>query len=169
MNGKQAIRNMAKSKYNDDFPLLAEDYARQGLIDKEIAAKLGIGLRTLYEYQNKYPQFLQAIKRGKKPVDVEVENSLLKRAKGYEYEETTVEYKPSKSKDEKAKPTKVKKTKKQVIPDVTALIFWLKNRRPDLWKDKQEVGLSGNAVINIISRIPRSKKKKDGNSNSQES
>lgn len=130
---------MGKSKYNDNFPLLAENYAQQGLIDEEIAAKLGIAVCTFYEYQKKYSEFSEAIKRGKKPVDVEVEKSLLKRAKGYEYEETTVEYKPPQSEDEKAKPIKVKKTKKEVIPDVTAQIFWLKNRQPDKWRDKQDI------------------------------
>ena len=62
-------------KYEDTFPLLAEGYAREGMIDKEIAAKLGVSEATFYEYQKKYPEFSEAIKRGKKPVDVEVENA----------------------------------------------------------------------------------------------
>ena len=128
---------MCKEKYDDTFPLLAEGYAREGMIDKEIAAKLGISESTYYEYQNKYSEFSEAIKKGKKPVDIEVENALLKRALGYEYEEQTVEYKAAKE-GEAVKPTHVKKTKKQVVPDVTAQIFWLKNRRPDLWKDRQD-------------------------------
>lgn len=127
------------NKYDDNFPLLAQDYARQGMIDKEIATKLGISERSYYEYQKQYPQFMQAIKRGKAPVDVEVENALLKRAQGYEYEETHVEYKPGKDKKAKLIPTAIRKIKKQVVPDVTAQIFWLKNRRPDKWRDKQEI------------------------------
>ncbi len=84
---------MAKEKYRDDFPLLAEGYAREGMIDVEIAAKLGINKDTLYKYQKKYPEFLESIKKGKAPVDFMVENALLKRALGYEYvETTTVEY-----------------------------------------------------------------------------
>ena len=131
---------MAKKKYNDDFPLMAEDFARRGMIDEVIAKNLGIATCTFYVYLNKYKEFSDAIKRGKAPVDVEVENKLLKRARGFEYEEVMVEYKPGKDDDkvEKAKPTIIKKTKKMVIPDVAAIIFWLKNRRPDIWKEKHE-------------------------------
>lgn len=151
---------MAKSKYDEKFPLLAEDYARQGMIDTEIAKKLGIGERTFYEYQDKYPQFSQAIKKGKAPVDVEVENALLKRAKGYEYEEIHTEYRPKGKTDEKAKPSLIKRIIKQVVPDVTAQIFWLKNRRPKLWKDKHDLDVSGNVNIKVVSAVPRSKKGK---------
>ena len=102
---------MAKSKYVKDFPARAEAYAKQGLIDKEIARKLGISKQTFYDYQKKHPDFLDSLKRGKAPVDFKVENALLKRAMGYEYEETTVEYYAA-VEDQKAKPKKIKKTKK---------------------------------------------------------
>ena len=128
---------MAKSKYRDDFPARAEAYAKQGLIDKEIAQKLGVSEKTYYDYQNKYPQFLQALKRGKEPIDQEVEQCLLKRARGFEYEETHIEYKELPGPGVTAKPTSVKKIKKLIIGDVTAQIFWLKNRMPERWKDKQ--------------------------------
>lgn len=150
---------MAKPKYDDNFPLLAEGYARQGLIDKEIAAKLGISERSYYEYQKKYPQFTQAIKRGKEPVDVEVENALLKRAQGFDYEEIHAEYGIKKG-QEKATPSKVKKISKKVVPDVTAQIFWLKNRLPKIWRDKHDLNVSGNMSITVISAVPRSKAKK---------
>ena len=60
----------------------------------------------------------------------------MKRAIGYEYEEVSEKY-------ESGMMTEKKITKKQVVPDVTAQIFWLKNRRPDKWKDKQDVEVSG--------------------------
>ena len=142
---------MAKLKYQDTFPLLAEGYAREGMIDKEIAKKLGICEDTLYEYQKKYSEFSEAIKRGKAPIDVEVENSLLKRTKGFEYEETTVEYKPA-DEGQKASPKSIKKTTKFIVPDVTACIFWLKNRKPDKWRDKQEIE-AGEGLKAIIERI----------------
>lgn len=151
---------MAKKKYDETFPLRAQDCARRGLIDKEIAAKLGVSTATYYDYQKRYPEFLEAIKKGKVPVDVEVENALLKRAKGFEYEEVHIEFKP-KGKDEgKAKPTLIKKIKKFVVPDTAACIIWLKNRRPTLWKDKHELDL-GNVRISVITAVPRSKAKKE--------
>ena len=137
---------MAKPKYEDTFPLRAEGYAREGLTDKQIAKNLGISHETLYQYQKKHSEFSDALKRGKAPVDIEVENALLKRARGYEIEEVTVEYKPGKDgKDgeEKAKPTSIKKVKKQVLPDPTSMIFWLKNRLRKKWRDDRALMLSG--------------------------
>lgn len=151
---------MAKLKYNDDFPLLAEGMAREGLIDKDIAAKLGISVETFYQYVKKYPEFSEAIKRGKAPVDVRAENSLLKRVEGYEFEETHVEYEAVK-KGEKASAKKVKKITKQMAPDVAACIFWLKNRKPKKWRDKQNVELSGEDGEPVkIEYVPVKKKKK---------
>lgn len=126
----------AKSKYNPEtFPLLAEGYARNGLNDKQIAKNLGITFQSYYTYQNKHIEFFEAIKRGKRPVDTEVENALLKRAKGYEYEEVTEEIETNANGEVRSKTTKV--TVKKVAPDVGAIAFWLKNRRPAEWKDKQ--------------------------------
>jgi len=142
-----------KTKYNDDFPLLAEDYARKGMIDKDIARKFGISQETFYQYVKKYPEFSDALKRGKAPVDVEVENALLKRARGYEYEETTVEYRPGKEGEEKASPVSIRKTKKQVLPDTTAQIFWLKNRRSKDWKDKQDIEVTNKQEDAVIESL----------------
>jgi len=151
-----------KTKYEDDFPLLAEGYAREGMIDKDIAAKLGISKDTFYQYIKKYPEFSDSLKRGKAPVDIEVENALLKRARGYEYEETTVEYEAAK-KGEKASPKKIKKVTRQVAPDTTAEIFWLKNRKPKKWRDKQNVELSGEDGEPIkIEYVPVKKMEKKG-------
>ena len=104
---------------------------------------MGITAKTLYEWQNKYGEICEAIKKGKAPVDMEVENALLKRARGYSYDETTVEYGLSETEvDEKGNPKRyiknVKVVKKEVLPDVGAIAFWLKNRRPDRWRDRRE-------------------------------
>lgn len=151
------------TKYNETFPLRAQDYARRGLTNIQTAKKLGISEDTFYEYQKLFPEFSEAIKRGKQPVDVEVENALLKRALGFEYEEVLTEYELVKIEEENkgktAVPVKVKKTKKMVVPDTTACIFWSKNRRPDLWRDKHDLAVSGGATFTIVSAVPRSKKK----------
>lgn len=170
---------MAKAKYIEkDFPLMAQDYARQGLNDKQIAAKLGISISTYYQYQVDHSDFSDAIKKGKSPVDVMVENAFLKRALGFEYEEIHTEYrlkdkkKAAKKKGEKEKeeepkavPTIIKKIKKFIPPDVAAGFIWMKNRRSHLWKDKHEIDIPGVMKIQIISKIPRSKDKKNNNAN----
>lgn len=164
---------MAKRKYDKTFPTRAEGLARQGLINKQIAKHLGISEDTFYDYLKIFPEFSEALKKGKSPVDTEVENALLKRALGYEYEEVMVEYKPPKGgrkeDDKTAKPVSIKKTKKQVIPDVTAQIYWLKNRRPDKWRDRHEMGVGFPAEdgtlknvleIRIVPAAPKKAEKK---------
>lgn len=130
---------MGKTKYNTDFPLLAQGHARQGLSDQQIAYNLGIHVATYYRYQNEHQEFREAILKGKRPVDIEVENALLKRALGYEYEEVHVEYEPPQKPSDKPKPKAVKKIKKFIPPDVGAITVWLFNRRGKFWKDKRQL------------------------------
>jgi len=149
-----------RSKYNRDFPLMAEGLARTGLTDRQIARKLGISVSTFYQYQLDHPDFSEALKKGKSPVDTEVENALLKRALGYEYEEITTDYDLlGQNKEQKALPAKVRKVKKEVLADVTAQIFWLKNRRPDKWRDRHDIEFPGGLEIKVISAVPRPEKK----------
>lgn len=126
-----------KQKYNKEtFPLLAEKYAREGLSDEQIAKNLGIATGTLYDYKNKFPEFSEALKRGKQPVDFEVENALLKRALGYDVDETV---KIMNIVNGAPVVKEVRVTTKHIQPDVGAIAFWLKNRVPERWKERQTV------------------------------
>lgn len=129
-----------KGKYEEwlteDGLTTVEGWARDGLTDEQIAHNIGIAGRTYYEWQERFPQFAQAIKKGKAPVDIQVENALLKRALGYEYEETTTEIIEN---PDGTKRKHIKKVTKMVLPDTLAQFFWLKNRRPDKWRDKPAV------------------------------
>ena len=140
---------MAKGKYMDwiepEGLLKLEGWARDGLIDEQIAQNIGIAASTLYEWKKQYPEISEALKKGKEVVDRQVENALLKRALGYEYDEITMEY---------GKETK--RVTKQVVPDVTAQIFWLKNRKPDQWRDKRDIEHSGEiGGVVIVDDIPK--------------
>jgi hypothetical protein len=143
---------MAKGKFEywltEDGLTRLEAYARDGLIDEQIAKNMGITATTLYDWKNKFPLITEALKRGKEVVDIEVENKLLQRAKGYEYIETTYErienmvVEPDGSVNV-IPGTKIKTVVKQMAPDVTAQIFWLKNRKTAEWRDKAELEHSG--------------------------
>src|SRR5690606_14674622 len=109
-----------------------EGWARDGLTDEQIAHNMGIATGTLYEWKNRFPEIDEALKKGKEVVDIQVENALLKRALGYSYEETKVIVETDGRK-------RVERIKKHVLPDVTAQIFWLKNRRHDKWREKDEI------------------------------
>mgnify|MGYP003090869989 FL=1 len=127
---------MAKGKYREwlepEGLLKLEGWARDGLTDEQIANNIGIKRQSLYDWKKKYPDISDALKKGKEVVDRAVENALLKRALGYKYTEVTKELVDSEM-------FVTKEVVKEVQPDTTAQIFWLKNRRPDLWRDRKDL------------------------------
>lgn len=142
---------MAKGKYEKwlkpESLQLLEAWARDGLTDEQIAEKMDICPATLYNWKLKHLEILEALKKGKDVVDIEVENSLLKRAKGCTVVEETQELMINPDTGKRELIT-TKKVIKEIPPDTTAQIFWLKNRRPDLWRDKQSMELSGEVASN---------------------
>ncbi|WP_419890719.1 transposase [Paenibacillus xylanexedens] len=145
-----------KSKYQTHVEpklLLVEAWARDGMIQEDIARKLGVAMSSFSDYKNKFPELSEALKRGQEVVDVEVENALFKRALGYRYDEVTRE--AAKELDEKTGEYKTvmvetKRVTKEVQPDVTAQIFWLKNRKPETWRDKKEVDADVSGSMQVI-------------------
>ena len=121
---------------------LLESWSRDGLTNEQIANNIGINVKTLYDWKNKKSDISNALKKGKEVVDIEVENALLKRALGYKYDEVTYE-----------NGVETKRVTKEVQPDTTAQIFWLKNRKPKNWKDKQNSENTSDDVNNRIIKI----------------
>lgn len=138
---------MAKAKYDPNtFPLLAEQYARQGLIDTQIAKNLGISTASLYNYQKDHIEFLEALTRGKRPANIEVENALKKTATGYSYEELHEEGTVSIVDNEEVfVVTRRKRVTKEVQGNVKAQETWLFNRNPERWKDHSKLEVTGSA------------------------
>lgn len=149
---------MAKGKYveclTEENLLRIEAWARDGLTDDDIAEKIGISASTLYEWKKKYPKFSEALKKGKEVADILVENALFKKTQGYNakirkaFKLKEVIYDNGK---------KVKETERieyaedevHIPADTTAQIFWLKNRKPEIWRDRveQKVDINGKAVF----------------------
>lgn len=158
-----ARKGLYENWLTDDALLRIQGWARDGLTDAQIAKNIGITPQTLYEWERKYPSFSDALKKGKAPVDIEVENALLKRAKGYEVEETITEIEeiPSRARDENGDPIfiqkkHVRRIRKHIPPDVLAQIFWLKNRRPGRWRDKVETAPEvGNEILTSLFNLMR--------------
>lgn len=109
--------------------LKVKGWAMDGLIEEEIAAKIGIYRSTLYRWKKAHPQIDEALRQGKEVIDRKVENSLLRRALGYTYDEITRE------KMDDGKLHIIKIVTKEQAPDTTAAIFWLKNRKSVEWRD----------------------------------
>ena len=100
-----------KSAFRPEYILIAKACARFGAIEDEIANELNIGPATLDRWKQKYPEFRCALKAGKEASDDRVERSLYQLAIGWNGQP----------------------------PNTTAAIFWLKNRRPDRWRDVQQL------------------------------
>ena len=132
---------MAKGNYEywlmPEGLLKLEGWARDGLTDEQIAENMGISRSTLNSWKDKYPDISDTLKRGKEVVDRQVENALLKRALGYRYDEITME-----------NGVETKRVTKEVMPDTTAQIFWLKNRKPEEWRDRKDIDLVGEVNTN---------------------
>ncbi len=131
---------MAGASYKDwlteDGLLQIESWARDGLTNEQIANNIGVKRQTFQAWLKKYDVISDTLKKGKRPIDFEVENALLKNALGFKYTEEEI------YKDDDGN-TRVKKVNRYQKPDTTAQIFWLKNRKPKLWRDayKQDVEL----------------------------
>lgn len=129
---------MAGGRPTDYLPEYAEQarvQCEQGATDQELADLFEVSVRTLYRWKNTHPEFCQALKAGKDPADERVERSLFERATGYERDEVDI----------RVVGGEIIQTpiRKFYPPDTTAAIFWLKNRKPDLWRDKTETALTG--------------------------
>ena len=130
------------TKYKKDYAIQAERLSKHGLTDMEMAEFWGINVSTLYRWKAEHEEFCNSLKVGKDICDERVERSLYERALGYSHPEDKIL--------QNAGEAVIVPTIKHYPPDTTAGIFWLKNRRPNEWREKQEVGVTdkeGNDVM----------------------
>ena len=145
MNEGEIMAGRPNKYYSHVEPklLLIEAWARDGVTEEQMCNNLDVSASAWSEYKKEFPALVEALKNGREVIDTMVENALLKAALGYEYEE------------DQMSGQFVARVKKYAHPNTTALIFWLKNRRPREWRDKQEIEHSGEAGVRIINDIPR--------------
>lgn len=115
--------------------------AETGDTDEQIGYVVGKTEKTIDQWKSEDPAFELALKKGKAVSDSRVVKCLFQRAVGYEYDEVHKEFADIVGQDGKAtglKSRKIVTIRKTAMPDVTAQIFWLKNRMPTDWRDRQE-------------------------------
>lgn len=167
---------MAKGKYEywltPEGLLKLEGWARDGLIEEQIVKNMGISRSTLNDWKKKYPDILNTLKKGKEVADRNVENALYESAIGKKYKVK----KPIKVKEVQYRDGKrvkevehIEYAEEEMVipPNTTAQIFWLKNRKPDVWRDKQDVHVKDDTdkkkkVDNIASILEQMKPVKEG-------
>lgn len=156
--GKKKNKGGRPSRYEaewEDKLIVIRGWAREGLSDEQIAGNMGIAKSTLYEWKKRYPEFADALSKGKEVADYEVENALYKKATGYFMEL------PQQKVMRDGKIVEYIQTI-YIQPDVTAQKFWLINRKPAEWQDKQEIKHEGNMGVQIIDDIPSSDADEEG-------
>ena len=149
---------MAKGKYEEwlteENLLRMEAWARDGLTEEQIAENMGISRRTLNDWKNKYLPISLTLKKGKDIADIQIENALFKKAQGYNakikkaFKVREVIYKDGKRLKETER-IEYAEDEVHIPADTTAQIFWLKNRKPDVWRDRveQKVDLTTGVVF----------------------
>ena len=135
------------SSYDPEFAEQAKKLALLGATDQEVADFFEIDVRTVYRWKHDYDEFCQALKVGKEVADERVERSLYQKAIGYEQDEIKI-FMPGGTTEPVYAPFRAK-----IAPDTTAAIFWLKNRRSQDWRDKQDVEHTGEVTVNRVERV----------------
>jgi hypothetical protein len=140
------------TKYKDEYVEQVRKLCLLGATNEQIANFFSISTSTLHEWRQEHEEFSSALKEGKMLADAEVADSLFQRAKGYSCPDLDI----------KMYEGEIIETPytKHYPPDATSAIFWLKNRQPELWRDKREfIETESNNEIEI--RVVRVSKNKD--------
>lgn len=128
------------TEYADEFCQKANELCQAGATDSEIADFFGVSTRTIYRWKLEYPEFCQAIAAGKEIADERVERSLYQNATGFAYkEQQAIKIKVDQHQEE----IKVVEVERYAPAETTAASLWLRNRRPEKWRDKQDLNIGG--------------------------
>ncbi|QNA83968.1 hypothetical protein G4G27_08185 [Sphingomonas sp. So64.6b] len=115
------------STFKPAYVRQAKELYAQGLTDRELAAVFGVSRSTIFRWRAAYPEFAEATKLGKDVADDRVERALYERAIGYEEEAVRI-YHPAGTEE-----PVIVRYKREVRPDTTAALQWLRARRPGIW------------------------------------
>jgi hypothetical protein len=118
------------SSYMPEYDEQAEKLCKLGATDAELADFFDVSEVTLNAWKKEFPTFLKSLKAGKLQADANIGEKLYQRAQGYSHPDVHISnYQGAIS---------ITPIVKHYPPDTTAAIFWLKNRRPEQWRDKTE-------------------------------
>ena len=137
----------SNSRYGMTMLELLHHFAKAGMTLREMAEALEVTEATLDKWTAEIPAVKEALVKGREIADAKVAASLYRRAVGgFEQRETKV------VKDAEGNVVGQTETVRVLPPDPGAIAFWLKNRRPDLWRDKVEHDVTGKISIEVTKR-----------------
>lgn len=139
--------NGRPTDFREEYIEQAEKLCRLGATDIELADFFKVDVRSIYRWCHRYDRFCQALRAGKEACDDRVERALYNRAVGYSHDAVKI-FMPANA----AAPVYAPYVE-HVAPDVGAATMWLKNRRGDAWRDKQQLehtGKDGAMLVPVI-------------------
>ena len=149
MKGVEYMKENGRPSKFEQVKDMLYKMASYGMTDKQMADVVGVSEQTVNNWKLKDPNFLESLKAEKEIADARVERSLFERATGYSHAEDKIF-------NDNGTPLVVP-TVKHYAPDTTAAIFWLKNRKPKEWRDKQDIEHSGEVsqvvIVDDISKL----------------
>lgn len=134
--------------YKEEYNEQAYNYCLLGATDAELAVFFGVCVATINNWKNDYPLFLESLKQGKEMADARVAKALFSRATGYSHEDVDIKMYEGQIIETP--------TIKHYPPDATSMIFWLKNRQPEKWREKREpveVDANDNEITINVRRV----------------
>lgn len=140
------------SRYKKEYDEQAYKLCLLGATDKDLADFFNVKEQTINNWKRDHPSFFESLKRGKVIADANVADRLYQRAMGYEHDD--IELKVVSLGGNMGSEVQEVKVRKYYPPDTTAAIFWLKNRRPQEWRDKREHEIAGKGGGPIIVKLP---------------
>lgn len=129
----RGARIKAEDWTTPDGLLLIRGWARDGFSDKQIAANIGIGETTFCAWKKRFPEIVETLKKGRRPVVEEIEDALYKGAIGYDVKETVEEITKDPDGTERSH---IRRTTRHIPPNPALVIFALKNLKKWKFKDK---------------------------------
>ena len=133
------------TKYTEEYAIQAQKLCQLGATDNHLADFFDVDVVTIWRWKTRHEEFCKALKVGKEVADDMVERSLYNRAIGYSHPEDKI----FSSQDG---PITIP-TMKHYPPDATSAIFWLKNRRPEQWREKPEGEAGAEAIADALSKL----------------
>ncbi len=138
------------TKYKPEFCDKEYLVCCKGGTNQDLADTFNVNMTTVRDWRAKYEEFSTAIKEGKRIADQNVERSLYQRAMGYSHEDVHISNFQG--------VITITPLIKHYPPDPTSMIFWLKNRKPDKWRDKQEHILEAGESLAVLLAAARAKR-----------
>ena len=139
------VKQGRPSKYKEEYAEQARKLCLLGATDAKLADFFEVDEATINRWKHDFPEFCKSLKAGKMQADAEIAESLFNRARGYVAPDLDI----------KMYEGQIIETPymKHYPPDATSMIFWLKNRQPKIWRDKQETEHSGKVEITSLGSL----------------